>query len=116
MCIDYRLELILIYLNTVNEEYTYKEITEFMGLCYNMIDNMISYMEKKGLIYKDEYCIIKISDKGKNFLEEKGLLDIDIYSLYDECQIKEDIKSRTIGIDDIYVPKNFKLYFNGYKK
>lgn len=116
MCVDYRLELILIYLNTVNEEYTYKEMSEFIGVCYDIIDNMLIYMEEKGLIDKDKYCIIKVSDKGRKLLDEKGLLDIDIYSLYNEYQINDNIKSKNIGIDDIYVPKNFKIYFNGYAK
>lgn len=112
----YKLELILIYLNTVKKEYTYKEMTEFMGLCYDKIDDIIDYLKNRGLIYKDEYCIIKISDNGKSYLYERGLLDINFYNLYSGYKVDESIIYKTIGINDIYIPKKFKKYFNGYNK
>ena len=45
--LDYKLELVLIYLNTVGKDYTYKEITELMGVTYSVVDKIINDMEKK---------------------------------------------------------------------
>ncbi|MGL4731501.1 MAG: hypothetical protein ACRCW0_07950 [Clostridium sp.] len=115
MDINYKLKLILVYLNTVNEKYTYKEMTEFMGLDYNVIDELINQIEKEELIFKDEYCIINISDKGKKILEENNLLDLNFYELYNQYEIDDKLKSKSINIEDVYIPKNFKVYFKGYK-
>lgn len=114
MNIDYKIKLILIYLNTVKEDYTYKEMTELMGLGYNIIDELIDEMKEKKLIVKDEYCIIKLSEQGKEILNKSNLLNTDIYNLYEDYKLNEKFRVEQINIEDMYIPKKFDKYFKGY--
>lgn len=117
--IEYDKIIIIIYIRTYKDTYSYDEIKEHLGLSYaelnSFIDNLIS---EDILIYNDDY-ILEVSKEGLRLLSLYGLQNIQFDDLLIDYQAKMVSKISTevkLGISDIYIPKNFNEKFEGYKK
>lgn len=99
---DYKNLLVMVYFNTVQASYSYKEISNNFGLEKKQILNLISDLQKDGLIILHEYY--KLTDKAIQTLKEYNLLDVDYYESFENRSIFE---KTPLDIDEIYIPIGF---------
>lgn len=105
---NYKIALLLQYFNSVDSSYSYQEIMMLFGYTFEQIDNLITYLIDEDLILLREY--LKISDRGKNYLDDYNLLNVDL----EDRETTDDIfTEERISFEDIYIPKKFE---KKYKK
>ncbi len=105
---NYKIALLLQYFNSVDSSYSYQEIMMLFGYTFEQIDNLITYLIDEDLILLKEY--LKVSDKGKNYLDNYNLLNVD----FEIEETTDDIfTEERISFEDIYIPKKFE---KKYKK
>ncbi|NRT80937.1 hypothetical protein [Clostridium beijerinckii] len=113
---EYKIVIILVYLKSLGDNYTFKDLTRLMSLDYEKIDETLKYMEEKKYLVRNEFQMLSISNNGKSLLQEYNLLDITIDELSEPYKIKESLIPGDKEMTPIYIPRYFDKCFNGYKK
>ncbi len=115
--IDYDKIIILLYIKSYFDTYSYEEIKNCLGFSYIQLDEIIGSMINDKMLRYNEKFLIEIDEDGLNLLEELNLRDVqfdDIISDY-ESDILECIQIEgKLEIKDIFIPKNFQKKFKGY--
>lgn len=112
--VNFKELLILMYFNTVQNEYFFSDIVELLGLPIKYTDKMIEQLLEKKLLVINEHNLIHLTDKGFNELVSKGLDDTNLIDLYNSENTLQERKGTKIELNDIYIPKNFDKKFQGY--
>lgn len=100
--IKYQELLILAYFRANYKKYEFAEVTRMMGMTYIEMQNSIEHMlELKYLVCVNNNIII--SKEGEKVLEEKGLSNF-------FCNHKKElVEKKQLGIDEPYIPIEFKM-------
>lgn len=115
--IEYDKIIILIYIKTYNDTYSYEFIRDYLGFTYTKLDHFIDSMIDEGILKYNEKIILQVTDKGQEILKQFNLDDISFEYLmvdYKEEVMKEIKIEDKLGINDIYIPKYFNEKFKGY--
>ncbi len=117
--IDFRHYLILIYLNTIKDLYSYRDLVNILGLTFEQVDDTLSNMLEAEFIEYDDRNNLSITVIGYEKLIDKGFNNISLYELYNNDEryhIDSNRLKKKIAIDYPYIPKDFNKQFKGYKK
>ncbi|AIQ65349.1 hypothetical protein PSTEL_21720 [Paenibacillus stellifer] len=105
-------ELILIYTNTVREQFLLTELVHMLGMTYEQVLDIIQALVNNGYLEYSESQFPSLSKHGMEYLNTVGLSEADIYSLYNESTVLLNI---THPSKFVYIPLNFNMKFKGYK-
>lgn len=110
----YKNIILLIYMNTVNDLYTYQEISSILGFTIEQSMETVESLIGSGYLGQNEKNILYITDFGFQFLKEQKVENVKINDLYSSSKSfqKHIIEKR--AIDDIYIPEDFDKKFKGY--
>ncbi|HFK1463634.1 hypothetical protein BK784_01360 [Bacillus thuringiensis serovar medellin] len=113
---DFKIHIILLYLNSTQKNYSYTELMSLLKMPYEQLHSEIENLIERGYLFKGDYALIRISEKGKELLSDANLLDFNIWDLFEDTTDYENsnLNSRKAEISDIYIPKGFDKKFNGY--
>ena len=111
--------IMLIYMKTYKDTYSFEYIKEYFDFSYTELDNFINNMIKDNMLEYNEDFILTITKNAEKFLESLNLQDVAFDELMIDYQEKmvDEIKSEVrLGINDIYIPRYFNVKFDGYRK
>lgn len=112
---DYREILILLYMNSVKQNYVYSDLVELLGLTYDYVIDKVDHLIDEEYLFINKNGSLEVGIKGSEVLSENNFLDITIFDLYDtRGLVNERISLSPLEINDIYVPENFDKKFKGY--
>lgn len=103
--ISYKELMILHYFNNVSASYSYRELLIIFGFQMEQLDLILDKLLHEELLVMDDYY--KISKKGKEELKQNKLDDVE----FDELEIDNIFTEKTIGLNEIYIPKRFSKSF-----
>lgn len=113
---DFRDYLILIYLNTVNEMFTYHDLVQLLGLPPTKVTQRIEALLNHQIINRNESNVFCLTEEGIASLEELGFENIKLDQLYKEENLLSDKIKERLPFEDVFVPKRFDKKFKGYKE
>ncbi|MHA0857528.1 hypothetical protein [Paenibacillus sp. CMAA1364] len=105
-------ELILIYTNTVREQFFLTELVHILGMTYEQVLDIIQALVHNGFLEYTDNQFPRLSEQGMAYLDTVGLSNADIYSLYNERTVLLNI---THPSKLVYIPSNFNMKFKGYR-
>lgn len=108
---ELRNEIILIYFNTVGEDYFLSDIVRTLGLTYPQVQERINYLVNKELLAYNKLGILTISIRGIEYLKKQGFNKLNIFEIYHQ---EKKGKIDDAPNQEVYIPLNFNKKFNGY--
>lgn len=99
---DYKVLLILVYFNSVQASYSYREISENFGLSFVQVESLINKLQQENLLALEGYY--KLTSTAVELLEQYNMLNIDYFESF---EVKSIFTKKPMGFDEVYIPIGF---------
>ncbi|XOI98292.1 hypothetical protein ACMX2M_20725 [Paenibacillus polymyxa] len=105
--LDFKDKLILMYFNNLSEAYNPVDIIQLLKIPYEHMHERITKLKKANFLLESDY-LLKISDKGRDYLELNYLSSVKL-NIHAPI-ISDVIESYEISNKDdvIFIPKDFQ--------
>ncbi|MEK3875244.1 hypothetical protein [Paenibacillus sp. FSL M7-0420] len=100
---DYKNLLILVYFNSVQASYSYREISDNFGLSFFQVEDLINELQERDLLTLEAYY--KLTSSALKLLKEYNMLHIDYF---ESLEVNSIFTKKPIGFDEIYIPVGFR--------
>lgn len=99
-------DIILIYFNTLQEDYLLSELKELLHIHNKQLKLCIEKLFEEGMI--SDIKNITLTSNAIQYMKSVGIEDIEINDLLSD-KVSIELNRTPFSFDDIYIPKKFKL-------
>ncbi|WP_236896353.1 hypothetical protein [Clostridium beijerinckii] len=115
--INYDKIVVVIYIRTYKDTYSYEDIKNYLGFSYTEVNDFIEDMTNEEMLEYNEDFILQVTEKGEQLLKQLNLQDISFEDLivdYQEKMVEQIKVENKLEIYEIYIPRYFDEKFKGY--